>query len=109
MTALAASKGITVTQPALARLLAQSDDIVPVPGTRSPQHLAENVAAAQVALTPQDLDRIREILPHGAACSRQREAIMPDRWCPASWEGPRPVPSGRCGPAHPSRGFRGGA
>ncbi|MGW4736488.1 aldo/keto reductase [Streptomyces shenzhenensis] len=78
LTALAESKGITVTQLALAWLLAQGDDIVPIPGTRSPQRLAENVAAAQVTLTPQDLDRIREILPHGAAGSRYHEAIMPD-------------------------------
>ncbi|MEU6612010.1 aldo/keto reductase [Streptomyces shenzhenensis] len=78
LTALAESKGITVTQLALAWLLAQGDDIVPIPGTRSPQRLAENVAAAQVTLTPQDLDRIREILPHGAAGSRYHEAIMPN-------------------------------
>ncbi|MFJ8599801.1 aldo/keto reductase [Streptomyces shenzhenensis] len=78
LTALAESKGITVTQLALAWLLAQGDDIVPIPGTRSPQRVAENVAAAQVTLTPQDLDRIREILPHGAAGSRYHEAVMPD-------------------------------
>ncbi|WP_328771717.1 aldo/keto reductase [Streptomyces sp. NBC_00286] len=77
LTALADAKGITVTQLALAWLLAQADDIVPIPGTRSPRRLAENVAAAQVTLTPQDLARVQEILPRGAAGSRYPEAIMP--------------------------------
>ncbi|MEV7084458.1 aldo/keto reductase [Streptomyces sp. NPDC093085] len=78
LTDLAEGKGITVTQLALAWLLAQGDDIVPIPGTRSPHRLAENVAAAQVALTPQDLARVGEILPHGAAGSRYQEAMMPE-------------------------------
>ncbi|NGO47396.1 aldo/keto reductase [Streptomyces ureilyticus] len=77
LTALADTKGITATQLALAWLLAQGDDIVPIPGTRSPQRLAENVAAAQATLTPQDLARVQEILPRGAAGSRYPEAIMP--------------------------------
>jgi len=77
LTALADAKGITATQLALAWLLAQGDDIVPIPGTRSPQRLAENVAAAQATLTPQDLARVQEILPRGAAGSRYPEAIMP--------------------------------
>ncbi|MFD0304731.1 aldo/keto reductase [Streptomyces sp. NPDC127119] len=77
LTALAAAKGISVTQLALAWLLAQGDDVVPIPGTRSPERLAENVAAADVTLTPQDLARVQEILPKGAAGSRYPEAIMP--------------------------------
>ena len=77
LTALADSKGAAVTQLALAWLLAQGDDIVPIPGTRNPERLAENVAAAHLALTPQDLARVQEILPHGAAGSRYPEAIMP--------------------------------
>ncbi|MFI9170148.1 aldo/keto reductase [Streptomyces lincolnensis] len=77
LTALADSKGIAVTQLALAWLLAQGDDIVPIPGTRSPQRLAENVAAAHVDLTAGDLARVQEILPHGAAGSRYPAAMMP--------------------------------
>ncbi|MFF3484769.1 aldo/keto reductase [Streptomyces sp. NPDC002701] len=77
LTALAEAREISVTQLALAWLLAQGDDIVPIPGTRSPQRLAENVAAAHVTLTPQDLARVQEILPKGAAGSRYPEAIMP--------------------------------
>ncbi|GAA3831735.1 aldo/keto reductase [Streptomyces chiangmaiensis] len=78
LAALADSKGIAVTQLALAWLLAQGDHIVPIPGTRSPHRLAENVASAQVTLTVDDLARIKEILPHGAAGSRYNEAIMPE-------------------------------
>ena len=63
LTELAADKGIAVTQLALAWLLAQGDDIVPIPGTRSAERLAENVGAADVALTAADLARIHEILP----------------------------------------------
>jgi aryl-alcohol dehydrogenase-like predicted oxidoreductase len=77
LTALADTKGITVTQLALAWLLAQGDDIVPIPGTRSPRRVAENVAAAHVTLTPQDLARVQEILPHGTAGSRYPAAMMP--------------------------------
>ncbi|MFI1399345.1 aldo/keto reductase [Streptomyces sp. NPDC020681] len=77
LTALADAKGISVTQLALAWLLAQGDDIVPIPGTRSPARLAQNVAAAHVTLTPGDLARIQEILPQGAAGSRYPEAMMP--------------------------------
>ncbi|GAA4629591.1 aldo/keto reductase [Actinoallomurus vinaceus] len=77
LTALSEAKGIAVTQLALAWLLAQGDDIVPIPGTRSPRRLEENVAAARVTLTAEDLARILEILPHGAAGSRYPEAMMP--------------------------------
>lgn len=77
LTALADIKGIAVTQLALAWLLAQGDDIVPIPGTRNPQRAAENAAAAHVTLTPEDLARVQEILPHGAAGSRYPEAMMP--------------------------------
>ncbi|MGC5014206.1 aldo/keto reductase [Streptosporangium sp. DT93] len=77
LTALARDRGITVTQLALAWLLAQGDDIVPIPGTRSARRVAENAAAAHVTLTPQDLARVKEILPRGGAGSRYPEAMMP--------------------------------
>lgn len=77
LTALAEAKGATVTQLALAWLLAQGDDIVPIPGTRDPRRLEQNVAAADLTLTPADLARVREILPHGGAGSRYPESIMP--------------------------------
>jgi aryl-alcohol dehydrogenase-like predicted oxidoreductase len=77
LTALADGKGIAVTQLALAWLLAQGDDIVPIPGTRSPRRLEENVAAAHVILSAEDLARVQEILPQGAAGSRYPAAMMP--------------------------------
>jgi aryl-alcohol dehydrogenase-like predicted oxidoreductase len=77
LTALAESKGIAVTQLALAWLLAQGEDIVPIPGTRSPRRLEENVASAYVDLAPEDLARIQELLPRGSAGSRYPVSMMP--------------------------------
>jgi aryl-alcohol dehydrogenase-like predicted oxidoreductase len=76
---LASEKDASVTQLALAWLLAQGEDIVPIPGTRSPERLAQNVAAADLELTPEDLRRIDEVIPDGAFGSRYPEAMMP-RW-----------------------------
>jgi aryl-alcohol dehydrogenase-like predicted oxidoreductase len=78
LTELARGKGASVTQLALAWLLAQGDDVVPIPGTRSPDRLAENVAAADVKLTADDLKRVDEILPGGSFGSRYAEANMPE-------------------------------
>lgn len=59
---LAASKGITPAQLALAWVLAQGDDIIPIPGTKKRKYLEENAAAAAVVLTKGDLDSIDELL-----------------------------------------------
>jgi aryl-alcohol dehydrogenase-like predicted oxidoreductase len=64
---IAARKGCTVGQLALAWVLAQGDDIVPIPGTKRRRYLEENVAALAVDLTPQDLAAIEAIAPPGAA------------------------------------------
>jgi aryl-alcohol dehydrogenase-like predicted oxidoreductase len=77
LTALATEKGIRVTQLALAWLLAQGEDIVPIPGTRRPERVEENSAAADVELTVADLDRIHEIIPEGSYGSRYPEGMMP--------------------------------
>ncbi|MDO8188122.1 aldo/keto reductase [Conexibacter sp. JD483] len=74
---LAESKGIAVTQLALAWLLAQGDDVVPIPGTRSPRRLEQNVAAADVTLTDDDLARIHAIVPDGSYGSRYPAEHMP--------------------------------
>ncbi len=74
---LAEGRGITVAQLALAWLLAQGDDVVPIPGTRSRARLEENLAAADVELTADDLAAIDAIVPEGAAGSRYPEAFMP--------------------------------
>ncbi len=75
---LAASKGATLPQLALAWVLAQGPRIVPIPGTRSPQRVEENVGAADLELTAEDLARIDEVLPAGGYGARYQEAHMPD-------------------------------
>ncbi len=60
---LAAEKGITAAQLALAWVLAQGDDVVPIPGTKRRSYLEQNVAASEVELSPDDLARIESELP----------------------------------------------
>jgi aryl-alcohol dehydrogenase-like predicted oxidoreductase len=64
---LAADKGVTPAQLALAWVLHQGDDIVPIPGTTNPEHLDDNLGALDVSLSDDELDRIDEIAPMGAA------------------------------------------
>ncbi|MCP3711123.1 aldo/keto reductase [Paraburkholderia sp. CNPSo 3274] len=59
---LADEKSVTPGQLALAWLLEQADDLVPIPGTKRRKYIEENVNAASVRLTPADLDRIRDFL-----------------------------------------------
>ena len=63
---LAAAKDATPSQLAIAWLLAQGDDVVPIPGTKRRQYLEENVGALEVALTPEDLAAIEEVTPRGS-------------------------------------------
>ena len=64
---LAAEQGITPAQLALAWLLSRGHDVVPIPGTRTPAHLDENLAAAEVRLDDETLERIEAVAPAGAA------------------------------------------
>jgi aryl-alcohol dehydrogenase-like predicted oxidoreductase len=64
---VAAAKGCTPSQVALAWVLARGKDMLPIPGTTSRAHFEENLGALDVALTPEDLARIDEIAPKGAA------------------------------------------
>jgi aryl-alcohol dehydrogenase-like predicted oxidoreductase len=64
---IADEKGVTASQLALAWVLAQGDDVVPIPGTKRVAYLEENAAAAQVELTDKDLARLDEVAPQGAA------------------------------------------
>jgi aryl-alcohol dehydrogenase-like predicted oxidoreductase len=64
---LAAEKGVTPGQLALAWVMAQGDDVVPIPGTKRRSYLEENVGAAAVELSPEDLDRLDAIAPPGVA------------------------------------------
>jgi aryl-alcohol dehydrogenase-like predicted oxidoreductase len=63
---LAREKGCTSGQLALAWVLAQGDDVVPIPGTKRRKYLEENLAAVSVKLTRQDLDRIETEIPKAA-------------------------------------------
>jgi aryl-alcohol dehydrogenase-like predicted oxidoreductase len=72
--AMAREKGCTPAQLALAWVLAQGDDIVPIPGTKRRRYLEENVGALQVELTPADLERIDRIIPPGAAAGTRYTA-----------------------------------
>jgi len=74
---MAAEKNCTPAQLALAWVLAQGEDIVPIPGTKRITYLEENVAALGLKLTQEDLERIEEISPRGvAAGSRYPEPGM---------------------------------
>ncbi|HZL13248.1 MAG TPA: aldo/keto reductase [Verrucomicrobiae bacterium] len=74
---LAAQKKCQPSQFALAWVLAQGEDIVPIPGTKRRNYLEENVAATEIQLTADDLKQINEIMPAGvAAGSRYPEHMM---------------------------------
>ncbi|MBV8630738.1 MAG: aldo/keto reductase [Silvibacterium sp.] len=64
---LAAKKGCTPSQLALAWVLAQGDDMAPIPGTKRRKYLEENAAAATLQLTPEDLAEIDAVAPRGVA------------------------------------------
>jgi aryl-alcohol dehydrogenase-like predicted oxidoreductase len=65
--AIAADKRCTVAQLCLAWLLAQGEDVIPIPGTKSLDRLRENLGAMDIALSPAELDTIAQVLPVGAA------------------------------------------
>ncbi|MNK77617.1 General stress protein 69 [compost metagenome] len=74
---IAGEKGCEPSQLALAWLLAQGDDIVPIPGTKRRTYLEENIGALQITLTEEDKARIEEAAPSGAAAGqRYPEASM---------------------------------
>jgi aryl-alcohol dehydrogenase-like predicted oxidoreductase len=64
---IAEDKGITTAQLALAWVLAQGDDIVPIPGTKRRSYLEQNAAAVDVVLSEEDLDEILDVAPKGVA------------------------------------------
>jgi aryl-alcohol dehydrogenase-like predicted oxidoreductase len=68
---IAAEKDVTPSQLALAWLLRQGDDIVPIPGTKRVRYLEENLAAAAIELSAQDIRRIEEAAPRGAAAGER--------------------------------------
>ena len=76
VTAMADRKKVTPSQIALAWLLHQGHDIVPIPGTKRRRYLDENVAAATVALEPDELATLDAALPPGAAAGERYSAPM---------------------------------
>lgn len=72
ITEIAAGKGVTPGQLALAWVMAQGDDVVPIPGTKRVRYLEENVAAASVSLDDKDLARLAEAVP--------RDAVVGERY-----------------------------
>jgi aryl-alcohol dehydrogenase-like predicted oxidoreductase len=75
--AMAKAKGCTSGQLALAWLLAQGPDVVPIPGTKRPERVDENLGALDVALAPDEVARLSSALPPGAAAgTRYAEAQM---------------------------------
>ncbi len=75
VTQIATDKGVTAAQLALAWVLAQGEHLVPIPGTRRVKTLEDNIASADVVLTPEDLARIEAVFP--------RDAAVGDRYAPA--------------------------
>ncbi len=72
----ATEHGVTPSQLALAWVLSQGNDIVPIIGTRRRAHLDENLAAASLRLSPDDLDRIQRAIPRGAVAGERYPAPM---------------------------------
>jgi aryl-alcohol dehydrogenase-like predicted oxidoreductase len=74
---IAEPKGVKPAQIALAWVLARGDDVVPIPGTKRRKYLEENVAASDIELTAEEIERLDEAFPVGAAeGERYPEAAM---------------------------------
>ncbi|MBE8996712.1 MULTISPECIES: aldo/keto reductase [unclassified Nostoc] len=69
--AIATEKGVTASQLALAWLLAQGEDIVPIPGTKRRTYLEENIAATEITLTEEELNRLEAVAPKGIAAGER--------------------------------------
>jgi aryl-alcohol dehydrogenase-like predicted oxidoreductase len=74
---IAAEKGVTPSQLALAWVLHQGDDIVPIPGTKRVRYLEENVAAVDIELTAEELARLDEAAPAGATAGDRYADMSP--------------------------------
>jgi aryl-alcohol dehydrogenase-like predicted oxidoreductase len=74
--AIAAEKGATASQLALAWVLAQGDDMASIPGTKRRTYLEENIRALDLKLTTEDLKRIDEVAPKGVASGDRYPASM---------------------------------
>jgi aryl-alcohol dehydrogenase-like predicted oxidoreductase len=68
---MASEKGCKASQLALAWVLAQGEEVVPIPGTTRRAHLEENVAGLELTLSPEDLARLNEVAPKGATAGER--------------------------------------
>jgi aryl-alcohol dehydrogenase-like predicted oxidoreductase len=74
---IAKEKGCTASQLALAWVFAQGEDVIPIPGTKRRSYLEENAGAVDIRFTPEELRRIEEAAPRGAASGlRYAEEMM---------------------------------
>jgi aryl-alcohol dehydrogenase-like predicted oxidoreductase len=74
--ALAAQAGITASQLALAWVLAQGEDVIPIPGTKQRKYLDENAASVDIDLAPELVQNLQDIFPpEAAAGDRYPEAM----------------------------------
>jgi aryl-alcohol dehydrogenase-like predicted oxidoreductase len=74
---IAREKDVTPAQLALAWVLAQGDDVVPIPGTTSVSHLEQNLVALEIELTDEDLFRIEQAFPRGATAGNRYPDMSP--------------------------------
>jgi aryl-alcohol dehydrogenase-like predicted oxidoreductase len=74
---IAAEKGVAAGQLALAWVLAQGRDVVPIPGTKHVEYLEQNIAAAEIELSDEDLRRIDEVAPAGVAAGDRYADMSP--------------------------------
>ncbi len=82
--ALARDRGLSAATLAVAWVLAQGDHLIPIPGTRSPEHLLQNIAAAEVTLSADDIAEIEAVLPVGFAHGDRysdAQSVGPERYC----------------------------
>jgi aryl-alcohol dehydrogenase-like predicted oxidoreductase len=68
---IARAKGVTPAQLAIAWILSRGNDIVPIPGSKSIGHVEENIAAAEIELTSEELAQIDEVAPKGVAAGER--------------------------------------
>ncbi len=73
---IAKEKHCTTSQLALAWLLAQGNDILPIPGTKRRKYLEENAGALEIKLDAADLRRIEEVAPRGAVAGERYSELM---------------------------------
>jgi aryl-alcohol dehydrogenase-like predicted oxidoreductase len=73
---LAAAKGVSASQLAIAWVLSRGDDIVPIPGTKRRTYLRENLASIDILLSASELDQIDEIAPKGIAAGERYPAAQ---------------------------------